>query len=126
MNSNANKQNMTQLETLKQELAELELRIHSAMASDGNSISLTREQLKEFANAVQTYSFDKVKNEIEDLSIDISDHVSLELNRLELEILVATDDVLSDIAGALEMNPFEITDEDVRSLVHGIKIYGSL
>ena len=123
--NNKNKQNMTQLETLKQDLAELEVRIHSAMASDGNSISLTREQLKEFANAVQTYSFDKVKNDIEDLCIDISDHVSLELNRLELEILVETDEVLSDITGALP-DPNEMTDNDVRSLLEGIKIYGSL
>ena len=123
--NNKNKQNMTQLETLKQDLAELELRIHSAMASDGNSISLTREQLKEFANAVQTYSFDKVKNEIEDLSIDMEDHVSLELNRLELEVSVATDDVLSEITGALP-DPDEMTDNDVRSLLEGIKIYGSL
>lgn len=123
--NNKNKQNMTRLEALKQDLAELELRIHSAMASDGNSISLTREQLKEFANAVQTYSFDKVKNEIEDLSIDMEDHVSLELNRLELEVSVATDDVLSEITGALP-DPDEMTDNDVRSLLEGIKIYGSL
>ncbi len=117
---------MTHLEKLKQDLAELEVRIHNAIASDGNSITLTRDQLKEFAKAVQTQTFEKVKNQIEDLSIDISDHVTLELDRLELEILVATDDVLSDIAGELEMNPFEITDEDVRSLLEGIKIYGSL
>lgn len=120
-----NKNQMTQLETLKQDLAELEVRIHSAMASDGNSIALTREQLKEFANAVQTYSFDKVKNEIENLSIDMEDHVSLELNRLELEVSVATDDVLSDITGALS-DLDEMTDNDVRSLLEGIKIYGSL
>ena len=120
-----NNKKMTELEKLKQDLAELEVRIHSAMASDGNSISLTREQLKEFANAVQTYSFDKVKNEIEDLSIDMEDHVSLELNRLELEVSVATDDVLSDITGALP-DPDEMTDNDVRSLLEGIKIYGSL
>jgi len=122
---NNKNQNMTQLETLKQDLAELEVRIHNAMASDGNSITLTRDQLKEFANAVQTYSFDKIKNDIEDLSIDIEDHVSLELNRLELEILVATDDVLSDITSSLS-DPNEITDNDVRSLLEGIKIYGSL
>ena len=116
---------MTQLETLKQELAELESRIHSAMAINEDTVTLTRDQLKEFAKAVQTQTFAKVKSEIEDLSIDISDHVTLELDRLELEIFVATDDVLSDIAGELE-GPFEITDEDVRLLVHGIKIYGSL
>jgi len=116
---------MTQLETLKQELAELEVRIHNAMTSDGNSITLTRDQLKEFANAVQTYSFNKIKNDIEDLSIDIEDHVSLELNRLELEVSVETSDVLSDITSSLS-DPNEITDEDVRLLVHGIKIYGSL
>ena len=116
---------MTHLEKLKQELAELELRIHSATASESESITLTRDQLKEFAKAVQTQTFEKVKNQIEDLSIDISDHVSLELNRLELEILVATDDVLSEITGALP-DPDEMTDNDVRSLLEGIKIYGSL
>ncbi len=116
---------MTHLEKLKQELAELEVRIHSATASESDSITLTRDQLKEFAKAVQTQTFEKVKNQIEDLSIDISDHVTLELDRLELEILVATDDVLSDITSSLS-NPNEITDNDVRSLLEGIKIYGSL
>ncbi len=57
---------MTHLEKLKQELAELELRIHSATASESDSITLTRDQLKEFAKAVQTQTFEKVKNQIED------------------------------------------------------------
>jgi hypothetical protein len=47
--NNKNQNQMTHLEKLKQELAELEVRIHSATASESDSITLTRDQLKEFA-----------------------------------------------------------------------------
>ena len=55
---------MTQLEVLKQDLAALAERINSAMAVvSGDSVTLTRQQLKEFANAIQSETIEKVKNE---------------------------------------------------------------
>lgn len=114
---------MPQLEKLKQDLAELEVRIHSAMASDGNSITLTREQLKEFANTVQGYTFEKIKREIEELYPSIEEHVTLELNGLELAICVETDQVLSEIADSLR-DPEEITDNDAWSFLEYVMNIG--
>jgi hypothetical protein len=101
---------MTQLETLKLDLAALTERINSAMGED--SVTLTRQQLKEFAQAIQEATVEKVKSAIEDVNIDIEDHVSLELDRLELEVNVDRSDVLSEIVNNID-DLDEITDEDV-------------
>ena len=103
---------MTHLEALKQDLAELTERINSAMASSEDSVTLTREQLKDFAQAIQEATVEKVKSTIENVNIDIEDHVSLELNRFELEVNVDRSDVLSEIVSSMD-DPDEITDEDV-------------
>ena len=101
---------MTQLEVLKLDLAALAERINSAMGED--SVTLTRQQLKEFAQAIQEATVVWVKSAIEDVNIDIEDHVSLELDRLELEVNVDRSDVLSEIVNNID-DPDEITDEDV-------------
>lgn len=101
---------MTQLETLKLDLAALAEKINSAMGED--SVTLTRQQLKDFAQAIQEDTIFKVKRAIEDVNIDIEGHVCLELNILELEINVDRSDVLSEIVNNID-DPDEITDEDV-------------
>ena len=111
---------MTQLETLKQDLAVLAERINSAMAVNEDSVTLTRQQLKEFANAIQSQTIEKVKNEIENVNIDIADHVSIELNRLELEVSVEVSDVLSEIAHSMN-EPDEVTDEDVQTYLDALE-----
>ena len=103
---------MTQLETLKLEVDALTERINSAMTSSEDSVTLTREQLRDFAQAIQEATVQKVKEQIEDVNIDIEDHVSLELNRLELEINVDRCDVLSEIVSSMD-DPDDVTDEDV-------------
>ena len=50
---------MTQLEVLQQDLAALAERINSAMAVSGDSITLTKRQLKAFANAIQSETIEK-------------------------------------------------------------------
>lgn len=103
---------MTQLETLKLEVDALAERINSAMANSEDSVTLTREQLKEFAQAIQEATVETVKSYIEDVNIDIADHVSLELNRFELEVNVDTSDVLAEIVSSMD-DPDDVTDEDV-------------
>ena len=103
---------MTQLEALKLDVAALAERINSAMTVNEDSVTLTRQQLKDFAQAIQEATVEKVKSAIEDVNIDIEDHVCLELNRLELEVNVDRSDVLSGIVNNID-DPDEITDEDV-------------
>jgi hypothetical protein len=52
---------MTQLETLKLEVDALAEKINSAMASSEDSVTLTREQLRDFAQAIQEATVQKVK-----------------------------------------------------------------
>jgi hypothetical protein len=103
---------MTQLETLKLEVDALAEKINSAMASSEDSVTLTREQLKDFAQAIQEATVQKVKEQIEDVNIDIEDHVSLELNRFELGVNVDRSDVLAEIVSSMD-EPDDVTDEDV-------------
>jgi hypothetical protein len=103
---------MTQLETLKLEVDALAEKINSAMASSEDSVTLTREQLRDFAQAIQEATVQKVKEQIEDVNIDIEDHVSLELNRFELGVNVDRSDVLAEIVSSMD-DPDDVTDEDV-------------
>lgn len=111
---------MTQLEALKLDVDALTERINSAMAVNEDSVTLTREQLKEFAQAIQEATVEKVKSYIEDVNIDIEDHVSLELDRFELEVRVDRSDVLSEIVRSMD-DPYEITDEDVAMYLDVVK-----
>ena len=101
---------MTQLETLKLDLAALTEKINSAMGED--SVTLTRQQLKDFAQAIQEDTIFKVKEAVEDVNIDIEAHVTLELDRLELEVNVDRPDVLSEIVNNID-DPDDVTDEDI-------------
>ena len=105
-------QNMTQLETLKLEVDALAEKINSAMAVNEDSVTLTREQLRDFAQVISEDIIFKVKEAIEDVNIDIEDHVSLELNRFELEVNVDRSDVLAEIVSSMD-DPDDVTDEDV-------------
>ena len=111
---------MTQLEALKLDVAALAEKINSAIAVNEDSVTLTRQQLKDFAQAIQEATVEKVKSAIEDVNIDIEDHVCLELDRLELEINVDRSDVLSEIVSNID-DPDEITDEDVVNYLDTLK-----
>jgi len=105
---------MTQLEVLKQDLAALAERINSAMAVNEDSVTLTRQQLKAFANAIQSETIEKVKNEISEISIDGEEFVEISLYDLRLEIEVDSDTLLRNIAGEISDDD-EVTDEDVQT-----------
>ena len=105
---------MTQLEVLQQDLAALAERINSAMAVNEDSVTLTRQQLKAFANVIQSETIEKIKNEIEGMNIYAEDEVSIELSGLELEVTVDSDAILSNITGNISDGD-EVTDEDVQT-----------
>jgi len=107
---------MTQLEVLQQDLAALAERINSAMAVSEDSVTLTRQQLKAFANAIQSETIEKVKNEITDMYVYMEDEVSIELSPigLELEVTVDSDAILSNITDKISDGD-EVTDEDVQT-----------
>jgi len=111
---------MTQLEVLKQDLAALAERINSAMAVNEDSVTLTRQQLRAFANAIQSQTIEKVKNEIEDMSIYAEEEVSIELNGLELEVTVDNVEVLSNITRNISDGD-EVTDEDVQTYLDALE-----
>jgi hypothetical protein len=107
---------MTQLEVLQQDLAALAERINSAIAVSGDSVTLTRQQLRAFANAIQSETIEKVKNEITDMYVYMEDEVSIELSPigLELEVTVDSDAILSNITDKISDGD-EVTDEDVQT-----------
>jgi len=105
---------MTQLEVLQQDLAALAERINSAMAVSEDSVTLTRQQLKAFANAIQSETIEKIKNEIEEISIDGEEFVEINLYDLRLEIEVDSNTLLGNIAGEISDDD-EVTDEDVQT-----------
>lgn len=111
---------MTQLEVLKQDLAALAERINSAMAVSEDSVTLTKRQLRAFANAIQSQTIEKVKNEIEDMSIYAEEEVSIELNGLELEVTVDNVEVLSNITRNISDGD-EVTDEDVQTYLDALE-----
>lgn len=111
---------MTQLEVLQQDLAALAERINSAMAVSEDSVTLTRQQLKEFANAIQSQTIVKIKNEIEEISFDGEEFVEINLYDLRLEIEVDSDTLLSNIAGEISDGD-EVTDEDVQTYLDALE-----
>jgi hypothetical protein len=111
---------MTQLEVLQQDLAALTERINSAMAVNENSVTLTRRQLREFANAIQSETIEKIKNEIKDMNLYIEDEVTLDLNGLELEVTVDNDAVLNRVIEDISDND-KVTDEDVQTYLNALE-----
>jgi hypothetical protein len=84
------------------------------MAVSGDSVTLTRQQLKEFANAIQSQTIEKIKNEIEGMSIYVEEEVSIELSGLELEVTVDNDAILNNISREINDSD-KITNEDVQT-----------
>ena len=111
---------MTQLEVLQQDLAALAERINSAMAVNEDSVTLTRRQLKEFANIIQSITIEKVKNEISEISIDGEEFVEISLYDLRLAIEVDSNTLLINIAGEISDGD-EVTDEDVQTYLDALE-----
>lgn len=111
---------MTNLEQLKQDLANLTERVNCAMALTDGSIYLTREQLKDLINTVQEQTIEFIKKEIDDIAIDGDDYVELDLCGREIEINFDVDSLMSQIKREIA-SPNDVTDEEVDSLIEKYK-----
>lgn len=111
---------MTQLEVLKQDLAALAERINSVMAVSEDSVTLTKRQLRAFANAIQNSTIEKIKNEIEGMNLYAEEEVTIELSGLELEVTADNDEILRIIVGEISDGD-EVTDEDVQTYLDALE-----
>ena len=114
---------MTQLEQLKQDLANLTERVNCAMALTDGSIYLTREQLKDLIITVQKQTVEYIESEIEDIDLTIDDYIELELDSYNRQIEVNFDSssFMSDVKHNISGPENEITDEDINSLIEKYK-----
>jgi hypothetical protein len=90
------------------------------VTANEDSVTLTRQQLRNFAQAIQNSTIEKVKNEVENISFYIEDEITIELNGLELEVNVDTDAVLNNIAQKIDYGEY-ITDEDVQTYLNDLE-----
>ena len=111
---------MTQLEVLQQDLAALAERINSAMAVSGDSVTLTKRQLKAFAKVIQSQTIEKIKNEISDMNLYAEEEVTIELSGLELEVTADNDEILRIIVKEISDGD-EVTDEDVQTYLDALE-----
>lgn len=111
---------MTQLEQLKQDLANLTERVNCAMALTDGSIYLTRDQLKDLIDTVQKQTLEYVGNELKDIDIAAEDYVELELRcDHRIEICFDNDGFMNEIIRSID-GP-DVTDEDVNDLIKKYK-----
>jgi uncharacterized protein with ATP-grasp and redox domains len=110
---------MTQLETLQQDLAALAERINAAVTQTKGDITLTRQQLEDFANAVQKQTIENVKDEIGGARIDMEQYVSLSIdyqNKIDVEVDCSS--IVDEIID--EINDKDFDSEDVQRFLDGI------
>jgi hypothetical protein len=117
---------MTNLEQLKQDLANLTERVNCAMTLTDGSIYLTREQLKKIINTIQKQTIEYIKEEIEDIRLDGEDYVELELNyNREIEVTFDNNTFRKDIER--NINGVDgIGDSELDDLLYDIKLETAL
>jgi hypothetical protein len=111
---------MTELEKIKQELTTLTERVNCAMTLTDGSIYLTHEQVRKLIVAVQKELIKSIEQVIDDISLNIEDHIELELNySREIEINVNEDDIKDNIKREIiGVNWTSGTsDDDIKSLM---------
>jgi hypothetical protein len=111
---------MTQLEVLQQDLAALAERVNCAMILTDGSVTLTKRQLRAFANAIQSETIEKIKNEISDMNLYAEEEVTIELSGLELEVTADNDEILRIIVKEISDGD-EVTDEDVQTYLDALE-----
>ena len=111
---------MTNLEQLKQDLANLTERVNCAMTLTDGSIYLTRKQLEAIINKVQEQTLEYIQSEIDDLRVDIDDYVELDLCGREIEVTSDSDSLIKDIKHHIG-GPEDIENDELDSLIEQIK-----
>jgi hypothetical protein len=111
---------MTNLEQLKQDLANLTERVNCAMTLTDGSIYLTRKQLESLVNIVQTQTMEYINGEIDGIRLDEDDYVDLDLCGREIEINFDGDKLIRDIKDNIN-GPSDIENDELDSLIEQIK-----
>jgi hypothetical protein len=112
---------MTNLEQLKQDLANLTERVNCAMALTDGSIYLTRDQLKDLINTITQQTMEHFENELKDIDLDIEDYINLDLDyNRTIQVDFDNGSYFRDIKSNLT-EPDEITDEDIDAIVEKYK-----
>ena len=113
---------MTNLEQLKQDLANLTERVNCAMTLTDGSIYLTRKQLEAIINKVQKQTIEYIQSEVDGIrfDLDIDDYVDLELCGREIELNFDEDNLKRDIKDNIN-GPSDIENDELDSLIEQIK-----
>jgi hypothetical protein len=113
---------MTNLEQLKQDLANLTERVNSAMVVTEGSITLTRDKLKRLLNKVQGQACEHMNSEYESAidGLDVDNFVELDLNGREIEVQFDERQLKRDITGNVD-NKDDVDDKELDELLESIK-----
>jgi virulence-associated protein VapD len=111
---------MTNLEQLKQDLANLTERVNCAMTLTDGSIYLTRKQLESLINIVQHQTLEYIQSEIDDIRFDEDDYVDLDLCGREIELNFDGDKIIRDIKHHIG-GPEDIEDTELNDLIEKIR-----
>jgi hypothetical protein len=113
---------MTNLNQLQSELAALTERVNSAMAATEDSITLTRDELKQLINKATQKAKDKIEQNMRNIDLSPEDYTHLELNGREIEVDFDSSLFISDIIDNVEeFNNEEIEDSELDDLLESIK-----
>jgi adenylosuccinate lyase len=113
---------MTNLNQLQSELAALTERVNSAMAATEDTITLTRDELKQLINKATQKAKDKIEQNMRNIDLSPEDYTHLELNDREIEVDFDSSLFISDIIDNVEeFNNEEIEDSELDDLLESIK-----
>jgi hypothetical protein len=113
---------MTNLNQLQSELAALTERVNSAMAATEDTITLTRDELKQLINKATQKAKDKIEQNMRNIDLSPEDYTHLELNDREIEVDFDSSLFISDIIDDVEeFNNEEIEDSELDDLLESIK-----
>ena len=111
---------MTNLEQLKQDLANLTERVNCAMTLTDGSIYLTRKQLESLINKVQTQTIEYINGEIDGIRLDEDDYIDLDLCGREIELNFDGDKLIEDIKRNI-YGPIDIESHNLDNLIEKIR-----
>jgi hypothetical protein len=113
---------MTNLEQLKQDLANLTERVNCAMTLTDGSIYLTRDQLKRLINKVQEQTKAFIDGEVDSAieGIEGEDYIELDLCDREIEVTFDGNQFKRDIKNNIG-GPSDIDEDDLNNLLEEIK-----
>jgi len=114
---------MTELEKIKDELTLLTGRVNDAITLTNGSTCLTHEQIKELMNIIRLQTIEDVNKLIDDVNLDIEEHVDLELSSYsrEIEVSVNEDEIKETIKEMIEKDMNDILDDDVINILSQLK-----